>query len=97
MPPVLANRDQLVQVFLNLIKNAAEAIGPETGAFVRTLASFSRVKEEGPRLAIEELEKNGIAVVIERHLPRTHLDGAAMKLSDGTPVIGLTLSARPAR
>jgi two-component system, NtrC family, nitrogen regulation sensor histidine kinase GlnL len=30
LPPVLANRDQLVQVFLNLIKNAAEAIGAET-------------------------------------------------------------------
>jgi len=27
LPPVLANRDQLVQVFLNLAKNAAEAIG----------------------------------------------------------------------
>ena len=29
LPPVLANRDQLIQVFLNLAKNAAEAIGPE--------------------------------------------------------------------
>ncbi|CAH1670555.1 two-component system sensor histidine kinase NtrB [Chelatococcus asaccharovorans] len=27
LPPLLGNRDQLVQVFLNLIKNAAEAIG----------------------------------------------------------------------
>jgi two-component system nitrogen regulation sensor histidine kinase GlnL len=27
LPPVFANRDQLVQVFLNLVKNAAEAIG----------------------------------------------------------------------
>jgi len=27
LPPVLGNRDQLVQVFLNLIKNAAEAVG----------------------------------------------------------------------
>src|SRR5438876_6350520 len=27
LPPVLANRDQLVQVFLNLLKNAAESIG----------------------------------------------------------------------
>jgi two-component system nitrogen regulation sensor histidine kinase GlnL len=27
LPPVLANRDHLVQVFLNLLKNAAEAIG----------------------------------------------------------------------
>src|SRR5271156_5553470 len=30
LPVVLANRDQLVQVFLNLIKNAAEAIGENT-------------------------------------------------------------------
>lgn len=28
LPAVLANRDQLVQVFLNLVKNAAESIGP---------------------------------------------------------------------
>jgi two-component system nitrogen regulation sensor histidine kinase GlnL len=27
LPLVLANRDQLIQVFLNLVKNAAEAIG----------------------------------------------------------------------
>lgn len=27
LPPVYANRDQLIQVFLNLIKNAAEAVG----------------------------------------------------------------------
>jgi two-component system nitrogen regulation sensor histidine kinase GlnL len=29
LPPVLGSRDQLVQVFLNLTKNAAEAIGPD--------------------------------------------------------------------
>jgi two-component system nitrogen regulation sensor histidine kinase GlnL len=27
LPPVLANRDQLIQTFLNLVKNASEAIG----------------------------------------------------------------------
>src|SRR6187402_2627750 len=27
LPPVLANRDQLVQIFLNLVKNAAESFG----------------------------------------------------------------------
>jgi two-component system, NtrC family, nitrogen regulation sensor histidine kinase GlnL len=27
LPPVFGNRDQLIQVFLNLVKNAAEAIG----------------------------------------------------------------------
>ncbi len=31
LPPVLANRDQLIQVFLNLVKNAAESIGDSTG------------------------------------------------------------------
>jgi len=29
LPPVLGNRDQLIQIFLNLVKNAAEAIGEE--------------------------------------------------------------------
>ncbi|WP_315927991.1 nitrogen regulation protein NR(II) [Mesorhizobium sp. SP-1A] len=29
LPPVYANRDQLIQVFLNLVKNAAEAIGSD--------------------------------------------------------------------
>ncbi|RWD62259.1 MAG: nitrogen regulation protein NR(II) [Mesorhizobium sp.] len=29
LPPVFANRDQLIQVFLNLVKNAAEAIGAD--------------------------------------------------------------------
>lgn len=32
LPPVFANRDQLVQVFLNLLKNASEAIGDREGA-----------------------------------------------------------------
>ncbi|MBB4094707.1 two-component system sensor histidine kinase NtrB [Brucella pecoris] len=31
LPPVFANRDQLVQVFLNLLKNASEAIGDREG------------------------------------------------------------------
>ena len=29
LPPVFANRDQLIQVYLNLVKNAAEAIGAD--------------------------------------------------------------------
>jgi two-component system nitrogen regulation sensor histidine kinase GlnL len=39
LPPVFANRDQLVQVFLNLVKNAAEAIGDSgDGEIVLTTA-----------------------------------------------------------
>jgi HTH-type transcriptional regulator/antitoxin HigA len=45
----------------------------------------------GPRLAKEFLEENGIVVVIEPHLPKTHLDGAAMLGRHGTPVIGITI------
>ncbi len=34
LPPVLGNRDQLIQVFLNLVKNAAEACPPVSGEIV---------------------------------------------------------------
>jgi HTH-type transcriptional regulator/antitoxin HigA len=61
-----------------------------TKDFTDRLATLSRL-EEGPRLSVEELENYGIAVVIEPHLPTTHLDGAAMKLPNGAPVIALTL------
>jgi HTH-type transcriptional regulator / antitoxin HigA len=47
--------------------------------------------DEGPRLAKEFLAKHGISLVVVCHLPRTYLDGAALKLGDGTPVVGLTL------
>ena len=36
LPPVLGNRDALVQVFLNLIKNAVEAVGPEGELSIHT-------------------------------------------------------------
>lgn len=49
------------------------------------------VFDEGPVLARELLEKQGIAVVVEPHLPKTYLDGAAFMRKDGSPVIGLTL------
>ncbi len=40
LPPVLANRDQLVQVFLNLIKNAAESIGETQGGEIVLSTAF---------------------------------------------------------
>jgi HTH-type transcriptional regulator/antitoxin HigA len=58
--------------------------------FLRKVARLSW-SEEGPRLAREFLAKHGIHLVCVEHLPRTHLDGAALQLADGTPVIGLTL------
>lgn len=38
LPPVLGDKDQLIQVFLNLVKNAAEAIGRPEGEIVLTTA-----------------------------------------------------------
>ncbi len=40
LPPVLANRDQLVQVFLNLVKNAAEAIGDSPDGEIHLTTAF---------------------------------------------------------
>jgi HTH-type transcriptional regulator/antitoxin HigA len=57
---------------------------------LRQLAQLSW-SDEAPRLAKEYLAKHGIPLVVVPHLPKTYLDGAALKLADGTPVIGLTL------
>ncbi len=58
--------------------------------FLRFLATLSRLPD-GPKRAVEALGQIGIAVVCAKHLPRTHLDGAAMRTAEGMPVIGLTL------
>jgi HTH-type transcriptional regulator/antitoxin HigA len=64
--------------------------GTITPDFLSQVARLSW-SDEGPRLAKEFLAKHGISLVVVRHLPRTYLDGAALKLGDGTPVVGLTL------
>lgn len=47
--------------------------------------------EYGPLLAIEFLQKNGIAVIVEPALKGAMVDGAALKDEDGSPIIALTL------
>jgi len=59
-------------------------------AFMRNLMKLS-TKENGPLLAYEKLRKVGIKMVIERHLPKTYLDGAAILTEKDNPVIGITL------
>lgn len=54
------------------------------------LAQLSSLKE-GPRRAKEYLEKSGIPMVVEPHLSHTYLDGAAILLPDGRPLVALTL------
>lgn len=64
--------------------------GTVTPRFVQDLVGLSYL-DNGPRLAQEYLNKNGIHFVVEPHLPHTHLDGAAIRLADGSPLIALTL------
>lgn len=57
LPPVFGNRDQLIQVFLNLIKNAAEAVPQDGGEII-----ISTAYQHGVRLAVAGSETR-------RHLP----------------------------
>jgi HTH-type transcriptional regulator/antitoxin HigA len=59
-----------------------------TAQFMAEVAHLS-VLDNGPAAARDYLAKHGIALVVEPHLRKTYLDGAAI-LGDG-PVIGLTL------
>lgn len=58
--------------------------------FFKELISLSPL-DDGPVRAVNFLRDAGIAVVIEEHLSKTKLDGAAMLSGSGVPVIGLTL------
>ncbi len=73
-------KDRLVEYDANVL----------SASYLKELAQLSRF-DAGPLLAIEQLEKSGIVVVIEPALKGTLLDGAALKDVDGTPIIGLTL------
>ncbi|MCY6380739.1 two-component system sensor histidine kinase NtrB [Hoeflea prorocentri] len=48
LPPVFANRDQLIQVFLNLIKNASEALGEQSNGEITLTTAY----RPGIRLSI---------------------------------------------
>lgn len=61
-----------------------------TDAFMREVAQLSW-SARGPLLAEEFLERHGIALIIEPHLSRTRLDGAAILPEVDRPVIGLTI------
>jgi len=55
LPPVLANRDQFIQVFLNLVKNAAEAIGDQSDGQIELTTAFRpgvRLKMPGSKTRV---------------------------------------------
>lgn len=64
--------------------------GTVTLELLREVAHLSN-SENGPWLARDFLDDLGIVLEVVPHLPRTYLDGAALRPGDGRPVIGLTL------
>lgn len=59
--------------------------------FLSRLANLS-ADADGPRRAKERLSDVGIHLVCVAHLPKTYLDGAALKrVDDDTPIVALTL------
>lgn len=64
--------------------------GSVSSEFMRQVVALSWF-EEGPRLARQLLAAHGISLIVEPHLPGTHLDGAALLLDDERPVIGMTV------
>ena len=63
--------------------------GTVTPAFMKKIAHLS-ILDDGPKAAVEFLKKHGIPLIVEQHLPRTHLDGAVIMTTEG-PIIGLTI------
>jgi HTH-type transcriptional regulator/antitoxin HigA len=61
-----------------------------TNEWLNKLVHMS-MKEDGPQIVIEYLQNSGISLIIEPHLPQTHLDGAAFLLSNDSSIIGMTL------
>lgn len=64
--------------------------GVVTHDFLQEVAHLSS-RENGVRQVRGLLAERGIAFQVAPHLPKTHLDGAALWSGDGRPVIGLTL------
>jgi two-component system nitrogen regulation sensor histidine kinase GlnL len=101
LPPVYGNRDQLIQVFLNLIKNAAEAVPDTAGEIV-----LSTAYQQGVRMAVPGRESrlhlplvisvqdngDGIPEDLRRHLfdpfVTTKVNGTGLGLALVAKIIG---------
>ncbi len=58
--------------------------------FIREVVNLS-ILDEGPIVAQDLLAKVGIGLAIEKNLPKTYLDGAAIRIKGEAPFIAMTL------
>lgn len=79
----------LQQASQQRLKNKYEQ-GTVNKEFMQDLVKLSW-QDNGPIVAKEYLNRHGIYLITEYHLKKTYLDGAAMCLANGSPVIALTL------
>ena len=98
LPPVHGNRDLLVQLFLNLVKNAAEAAPRQGGEIV-----LSTAYQQGVRLAVPgsesrtqlplvvSVQDNGAGIAEEL---RTHLFDPFVTTKNNGSGLGLALAAK---
>jgi len=98
LPPVFGDRDQLVQVFLNLIKNAAEAVAPHDGELV-----VSTAFKHGVRLAVSGTQSRThlpLVVSVQDNGPgipdelRRHMFDPFISTKPGGKGLGLALVAK---
>lgn len=98
LPKVFGNRDQLVQVFLNLVKNAAEAVHQEGAEIV-----LSTAYQHGVRLAVPGTESRmhlPLVVSVQDNGPgipedlRPHLFDAFVTTKPSGTGLGLALVAK---
>lgn len=86
---LLAWRLRVLQKAAN-VSVATEYHKTSTPALLQEVVRLS-ADAQGPLRAVSHLAAHGIKLVIEPHLPKTHLDGATILTDRSHPVIGLTL------
>ena len=79
------------RVQLRALEMPAAAYHPRGAAELAPTLRILTRQPDSPRVLINTLNSVGVRVVLERHLPRTHIDGAALWLRKDAPVIGLSL------
>lgn len=87
---LLAWQARVIEKAKNILISHEVAEFEYDDSFIKDLVKLSEEKIS-PIKAKRYLESKGIILVVEEHLPGTYLDGAAMLLETGHPVVALTL------